>query len=146
MLERYAGNPADIGATPFTLAAVTTIAAAVRLVRAPQWRWLWKITVGLMAIVAAWSVATPPSGGVDEPDHVIRAAAAARLDFAGTAVVSVLGEATRHYDVPLALEGPDIVCWARHPDDQRGMQHVAGGIVGPRRRCRTATTRRRTSC
>ncbi len=92
-----------------------TIAAAVRLVRAPRWRWLWKITAGLIALVAAWSVATPPNGGVDEPDHVIRAAAAARLDFAGTSVVSPLGEATRHYDVPLALEGPDIVCWSRQP-------------------------------
>jgi hypothetical protein len=76
---------------------------------------LWKITAGLMAIVAAWSVATPPNGGVDEPDHVIRAAAAARLDFAGTAVVSPLGEATRHYDVPLAFEGPLISCWSRQP-------------------------------
>jgi Predicted membrane protein (DUF2142) len=95
---------------------VTTIAAALRLVRAPRWRWWWKITAGLMAIVAAWSVATPPNGGVDEPDHVIRSAAAARLDFAGTAVTSPLGEATRHYDVPLAFEGPDIFCWSRHPD------------------------------
>jgi hypothetical protein len=71
------------------------------------------ITAGLMAIVAAWSVATPPNGGVDEPDHVIRAAAAARLDFSGTKVDSALGEAARHYDVPLALEGPDVSCWAR---------------------------------
>src|SRR6185503_8050617 len=94
-----------------TLAAVTSFADAVRLVRAPQWRWLRMIAVGLVAIVAAWSVATPPNGGVDEPDHVIRAAAAARLDFAGTKVVSPLGEAARHYDVALALEGPDIVCW-----------------------------------
>ena len=101
---------------PFTLAAVTSFAAAVRLVRAPRWRWWWKVTAGLLAIVAAWSVATPPNGGVDEPDHVIRAAAAARLDFAGTAVVSSLGEATRHYDVPLAFEGPDIACWSRHPE------------------------------
>ncbi|MDP9465495.1 MAG: DUF2142 domain-containing protein, partial [Actinomycetota bacterium] len=92
---------------------MTTFAGAVRLVWAPHWRWLWKITAGLMAIVAAWSVATPPSGGVDEPDHVIRAAAAARLDFAGSKVVSVLGEAARHYDVDLSLEGPDIVCWSR---------------------------------
>ena len=95
------------------LAAVTTFAAAVRFVRAPQRRWWWLITVGLMAIVAAWSVATPPNGGVDEPDHVIRAAAAARLDFAGTKVDSSLGEAARHYDVPLTLEGPDVFCWAR---------------------------------
>lgn len=72
------------------------------------------IAVGLVAIIFAWSVATPPNGGVDEPDHVIRSAAAVRLDFAGTKVESILGEATRHYDVPLALEGPDIVCWSRH--------------------------------
>jgi hypothetical protein len=99
-----------------TLAAVTSFAAAVRLVRAPQWRWLRMITAGLMAIIAAWSVATPPNGGVDEPDHVIRAAAAARLDFAGTKVVSPLGEAARHYDVALALEGPYVECWSRHPE------------------------------
>ncbi|MEP7113942.1 MAG: DUF2142 domain-containing protein, partial [Ilumatobacteraceae bacterium] len=92
---------------------MTSFATAVRLLGAPQWRWLRMITVGLVAIVAAWSVATPPNGGVDEPDHVIRAAAAARLDFAGTGVVSPLGEAVRHYDVPLAFEGPSISCWAR---------------------------------
>ena len=73
------------------------------------------ITIGLVAIVAAWSVATPPGGGVDEPDHVIRAAAAARLDFSGTRVDSALGEAARHYDVPVSLEGPDLVCWSRDP-------------------------------
>jgi hypothetical protein len=28
-------------------------------------------------------------------------------------VDSALGEAARHYDVPLALEGPDVSCWAR---------------------------------
>jgi predicted membrane protein DUF2142 len=94
---------------------VTTFAAAVRLVGALQRRWLLMITAGLVAIAAAWSVATPPGGGVDEPDHVIRAAAAARLDFAGSPVVSVLGEAARHYDVPLSLEGPDLVCWSRDP-------------------------------
>ena len=54
--------------------------------------------------------------GVDEPDHVIRAAAAVRGDFAGTRVVSDLGEAARHYDVPLSLEGPDLVCWTRKPE------------------------------
>lgn len=98
------------------LAAVTTFAAAVRFVRAPHRRWLWMITGGLLAIVAAWSIATPPNGGVDEPDHVIRAYAAARLDFAGTKVDSPLGEAARHYDVPLTIEGPDIFCWVRHQD------------------------------
>jgi hypothetical protein len=108
-------NPAGKGGD-VTLAAVTSFAAAVRLVRAPQWRWLWLVTAGLMAIVAAWSVATPPNGGVDEPDHVIRAAAAARLDFAGTEVISSLGEAARHYDVAQTLEGPDVECWARHPE------------------------------
>lgn len=61
-------------------------------------------------IVLAWLLATPPSGGPDEPTHVIRGAALVRGELDGVSS-DFLGPA-RAYELPAWVGFPDPVCFA----------------------------------
>jgi len=57
----------------------------------------------------------PPNGGVDEQDHLVRAAATVRGDIDGTGLTRP-DDPVRVYDVPIEFKGPINFCWARHPE------------------------------
>ena len=62
-------------------------------------------------VVGAWILATPPSGGADEPSHVIRSAALIRGELDGQRVASAL----QGFELPAHVGAPDPACFAFQP-------------------------------
>lgn len=69
------------------------------------------VLVGLM--VLSWLLATPPSGGPDEPAHMIRSAALVRGQLEGEA--SDLAGPRRAFEIPAWVGHPDPACFAFFP-------------------------------
>ena len=62
-------------------------------------------------VVGAWILATPPSGGADEPSHVIRSAALIRGELDGERVSSALVG----FELPAHVGAPEPACFALQP-------------------------------
>jgi hypothetical protein len=73
-----------------------------------------RLVVGVIGLGICYMLAVPPNGGVDEQDHLVRAAATVRGDLVGRGY-SKPGDQVRVYDVDIEFKGPHNVCWARNP-------------------------------
>jgi glycosyltransferase involved in cell wall biosynthesis len=70
-----------------------------------------RILFAMAMIVGAWILATPPSGGADEPSHVIRSAALIRGELDGERVTaSLVG-----FELPAHVGTPEPACFALQP-------------------------------
>ena len=70
-----------------------------------------RILFAMAMIVGAWILATPPSGGADEPSHVIRSAALIRGELDGERVTdSLVG-----FELPAHVGAPEPACFALQP-------------------------------
>ena len=79
----------------------------------------------------AFLLAIPPNGGVDEQDHLVRAAATVRGDINGVGLTGP-DDAVRVYDVPIEFKGPINFCWARHPEQDAscmGFEYPPGSVA-----------------
>ncbi len=74
----------------------------------------WRLLLGLAGLGVCYMLAVPPNGGVDEQDHLVRAAATVRGDLVGHGLTSP-DDQVRVYDVPIEFKGPHNVCWSRDP-------------------------------
>jgi len=70
-----------------------------------------RILFAMAMIVGAWILATPPSGGADEPSHVIRSAALIRGELDGQRVSSALVG----FELPAHVGAPEPACFALQP-------------------------------
>ncbi|MFT5979063.1 MAG: glycosyltransferase involved in cell wall biosynthesis [Ilumatobacter sp.] len=76
-----------------------------------QLRPVGRILFAMAIVVGAWILATPPSGGADEPSHVIRSAALIRGELDGERVTaSLVG-----FELPAHIGAPDPACFALQP-------------------------------
>ena len=80
-----------------------------------------RLSVGVALMATAFMLAVPPNGGVDEQDHLVRAAATVRGDIDGVGLTSP-DDPVRVYDVPIEFKGPINFCWARHPEQDASCQ------------------------
>ena len=70
-----------------------------------------RILFAMAMIVGTWILATPPSGGADEPSHVIRSAALIRGELDGERVTdSLVG-----FELPAHVGAPEPACFALQP-------------------------------
>ena len=72
------------------------------------------VVFAVVLLGVAYMLAVPPNGGVDEQDHLVRAAATVRGDLTGVGR-DFPGDAVRVYNIPGPFKGPQNVCWARYP-------------------------------
>ena len=72
---------------------------------------LGRILIAVATIVGAWILATPPSGGADEPSHVVRSAALVRGQLDGVPINDVIDG----FELPAHIGYPDPGCFAFQP-------------------------------
>jgi hypothetical protein len=77
----------------------------------------WRSTTGRVVAAVAllgccYMIAVPPNGGIDEQDHLVRAAATVRGDLDGRGR-DFPDDPVRVYDIDGSFKGPQNVCWAR---------------------------------
>ncbi|MEY4229489.1 MAG: hypothetical protein RLZZ362_338, partial [Actinomycetota bacterium] len=90
-----------------------------------------RLAVGVALMGLAFLLAIPPNGGVDEQDHLVRAAATVRGDIDGVGLTGP-DDAVRVYDVPIEFKGPINFCWARHPEQDAscmGFEYPPGEVA-----------------
>ena len=63
-----------------------------------------RLSAGVALMATAFMLAVPPNGGVDEQDHLVRAAATVRGDIDGVGLTSP-DDPVRVYDVPIEFKG-----------------------------------------